>query len=87
MLFDGACIDCRFDHEHDDQPEMSEDEEFLEYHCGWMPGGGCLMAGSEDCDWSCPRTRQQVRTRIERMKAKEKPLPLFTSPTERQDDE
>lgn len=34
--------------------EDDEDQEFLDYSCGWMPGGGCSKAGTEECDWSCP---------------------------------
>ncbi len=63
---------------------MSADEEFLEWHCGMMANGHCSMAGSEDCDWDCPRTRQKVMQRLKRQRAKEaKPMPLFAHPTER----
>lgn len=29
---------------------------FLEWVCGYDPSAGlCSLAGSEDCDWECPR--------------------------------
>lgn len=29
---------------------------FLNWVCGYNPAtGSCSMAGSEDCDWECPR--------------------------------
>ena len=71
-----SCIADDID-DFDSEPEMSEDDEFLEWHCGMMADGYCFMAGSEDCDWSCPRSRLKAKKRIERMKAKGKPLPLF----------
>lgn len=43
-----------------DEPDMDEDEMFLEYECGWMPGGGCMLAGTEQCDWECPRGRHPL---------------------------
>ena len=27
------------------------------YDCGMMPDGICLKAGSEECEWECPRNR------------------------------
>ena len=31
---------------------------FLNWVCGFNPETGqCSMAGSEDCDWECPRAR------------------------------
>lgn len=38
----------------DDFPEddLEEDEEYFD--CGYIPGEGCTMAGSEDCDFECP---------------------------------
>lgn len=31
---------------------------FLEWVCGFDPSSGqCRMAGTEDCDWECPRGR------------------------------
>lgn len=37
--------------------EMDDDEAFLEFVCGMGPDGQCSLAGSEDCDWECPRSR------------------------------
>lgn len=42
--------------EYDDY-EDDPDEEFLDFVCGMMPNGQCSLAGSEDCDWECPRNR------------------------------
>lgn len=33
---------------------VNDDDEFETYDCGWMPGGGCSKAGTEECDWMCP---------------------------------
>lgn len=36
------------------------DDEFadeLGFDCGFIPGDGCLLAGTEDCDWECPYRR------------------------------
>lgn len=49
-----ACIADDLDHE---EPEMDEDEAFLSFQCGFIPGQGCTLAGTEDCDWECPRGR------------------------------
>ncbi len=45
---DGFCTEC-------DMPWEQCDCTFLLYECGMMPDGTCLLAGSEDCDWECPR--------------------------------
>ncbi len=45
---DGFCPDC-------DVPWEQCDCTFLAYECGMMRDGTCTLAGSEDCDWSCPR--------------------------------
>jgi hypothetical protein len=42
--------------EWDDEP-YDPDEEFLDYECGMMHDGQCSKAGSEECDWECPRSR------------------------------
>jgi len=47
---DGICSDC-------DVPWEQCDCTFLAYECGMMADGTCLLAGSEDCDWECPRSR------------------------------
>lgn len=37
----------------DYEPENDlEDED--DFDCGFIPGKGCLMAGTEDCDFDCP---------------------------------
>lgn len=58
MTYHGMCADCMADsmddfEEQDDDP----DAEFLEFDCGMMPDGFCMLAGTEECDWECPRTR------------------------------
>lgn len=30
---------------------------FLTWQCGMLADGTCTLAGSEDCDWECPRSR------------------------------
>ncbi len=41
------------DEDHnDDLYPSEEDEDYSD--CGWTPGGGCSMAGSEECDFECP---------------------------------
>jgi hypothetical protein len=46
------------DHLFDGEPdEMDADEEFLMYDCGMTADGYCTKAGSEECDWVCPRGR------------------------------
>ena len=47
-------------HEPDEfDREMADDfDEFdEEFDCGMMPNGQCSKAGSEECDWDCPRSR------------------------------
>lgn len=39
----------------DDQGEDEDDEGWDE--CGMMPDGFCTLAGSEWCDWHCPRNK------------------------------
>lgn len=38
----------------DDQPEF---EDLWMDECGMMPDGYCMLAGTEWCDWDCPRGR------------------------------
>lgn len=41
-----------------DQHDLPRDQcdcDFLENICGMMPDGQCALAGSEECDWDCPR--------------------------------
>ena len=51
------CMACAMDDFDNDEPEMDEDEAFLAFECGMMADGYCTMAGTEDCDWECPRGR------------------------------
>lgn len=44
------------DYEYDDDPP--EDDDDLD-DCAMRPDGQCGMAGSEYCDWSCPRGRMK----------------------------
>jgi len=39
-----------------DEPDEDFDDDFDEddFECGFIPGDGCLMAGTEDCDFECP---------------------------------
>lgn len=39
------------------EDDYDPDEEFLDYECGMMHDGQCTKAGSEECDWECPRNR------------------------------
>ena len=53
------------------EEERNDDEYYDEYgheichemvddgwdSCGMMPDGLCMLAGSEWCDWDCPRNR------------------------------
>lgn len=33
---------------------------FLNWICGKLADGSCTLAGTEECDWECPRTRGSV---------------------------
>ena len=49
-----ACIADDMDYD----PDVDEYREFDEFDdCGMMSDGQCLKAGSEECDWECPRGR------------------------------
>ena len=42
---------------HEDLGGPPDDDDALEdlmNDCGRVPGGGCMLAGSEQCDWECP---------------------------------
>lgn len=41
----------------DDDGIRADVDDEHEFDCGWVPGMGCTMAGSEDCDWECPHRR------------------------------
>lgn len=62
-----ACIADDYD-DFEDTPALDEDEEFLEFECGMTADGTCMLAGTEDCDWECPRTRLRVRALIQEPK-------------------
>lgn len=64
MTFNGQCRRCVIDDFdagdneglcdcHGEPFEMCPDN----FDCGMMPDGTCSLAGSEDCDWECPRNR------------------------------
>ena len=40
----------------DDDDEVTEEDalDYLREECGQTPDGGCLLAGSEQCDFECP---------------------------------
>lgn len=44
-----------WDYEDNDEDDFLEDDlDEEDFDCGWEPGEGCLMAGTEDCDFECP---------------------------------
>lgn len=45
----------------EDEDNLDIEDDFDE--CGMMPNGQCTMAGSEWCDWDCPRNRPVKRRR------------------------
>jgi hypothetical protein len=47
-----------YDAFYDDDEPYDADEEFLDFVCGMRPDGQCSLAGSEDCDFECPRWRR-----------------------------
>lgn len=53
----------------DDHGEDEEDEGWDE--CGMMPDGLCTLAGSEWCDWDCPRSVPRNSARIANMKERQ----------------
>ena len=44
----------------DDDDGLPDDEEEDFSNCGWMPGGGCSLAGSEECDLECPNRDSMI---------------------------
>lgn len=38
-----------------------EDDEDEWFDCGWVRGAGCLLAGSEECNFECPHRRDLER--------------------------
>lgn len=49
-----------------------DDDDVWDINCGMGPGG-CSLAGTEWCDWSCPHSDEAPHNK----RAKRKPLPLF----------
>jgi hypothetical protein len=41
------------DYEREAEDQFDEFDEWFD--CGMMPNGQCTKAGSEECDWDCPR--------------------------------
>ena len=39
-----------------DDDDRTEEDDLLD-ECGMMPDGYCTLAGTEHCDWDCPRSR------------------------------
>lgn len=56
---DQRCPECGFlgciCFDDDDQPDEHDDDMLDE--CGMMSDGCCTLAGTEFCDWDCPRNR------------------------------
>lgn len=41
--------------EHDDELCDDRDDDYeVGFDCGFIPGYGCQLAGTEDCDFDCP---------------------------------
>lgn len=66
--FDKDWYDSCFDGGPDYDGEY-EDEDDLYGDCSMTPGGQCMKAGSEECDWECPIMADLIR-REARKKAK-----------------
>lgn len=54
-----SCPDCGAPDPHCfcEPDDDSDPEEDLLDECGMMPDGYCALAGTEHCDWDCPRNR------------------------------
>lgn len=48
------------DHMFDDEDDFIDIEDDFE-ECGMMADGQCMLAGTEFCDWDCPRDRPVKR--------------------------
>lgn len=48
-----------YDEDYFRDMQLLGDEDNLD-DCGMMPNGQCLQAGSEWCDWDCPRNRMDA---------------------------
>lgn len=55
MTFHSLCRSCAIDSYGDDDEISGPDEDYFD--CGMMPDGTCLLAGTEECDWECHRSR------------------------------
>lgn len=51
---DGVKMTGPDDHGWDDDEYDPDDDDCMD-ECGMMPDGQCVLAGSEWCDWDCPR--------------------------------
>lgn len=55
------------DRDFEDDPPYDEDEQFEDEfeeaisNCGEVPGGGCMQAGTEYCDFECPFRDAMIR--------------------------
>ncbi len=50
------------DEDYEDSDCDYEDDEDPDFDCGWTPeGGGCSLAGTEDCDFECPYRDDMIR--------------------------
>ncbi len=54
----------------DDDGDIEEDEDWDD--CGMMPDGQCTQAGTEWCDWGCPRSRAEFRAALAKHDRKKK---------------
>lgn len=54
-LHRGMCLTCTIDSYGDPDDEPDEDDGWDD--CGLTPDGTCMQAGTEYCDWDCPRSR------------------------------
>ena len=41
-------------------PEEYDDDGNPYPECGWSPGQGCSLAGSEECDFECPNRAEMI---------------------------
>ncbi len=60
------------DYEDYDGPWDEDDEDYAD--CGWMPGGGCSLAGSEECDFECPNRDSMIAELDKNAKLRKNPL-------------
>lgn len=51
------------DDHFDDEPDFYDELEEAEMNCGQTSRGGCDLAGTEWCDWSCPFSAELYRRR------------------------